>query len=162
MIDEDPDWISLDAAVALGETTLQCYRERAVELMRQAVDNLKVKSRTVKSSPRWIVSEVAGAEIFHSDGGKRVEVCRKDVVEFCSELRTTATRSFPPKSKSALWNNVTSAIADLWPDEEITVRAKDRNKKIHDWLRFHGIIGKFEDVSRTIQRVLKAKREGHG
>jgi hypothetical protein len=157
MIDEESDWISVDAAVALVETALQSYRERAIDLLRQAVDNLRVKSRTVNSSPQWIVSEVAGVEVYHSDHGKRVEVSRKGVVEVCLELQRTATRSSPPK-KPALRNNVTAAIADLWPDKEITVRAKDRDKKIHEWLKSRGIIGKSEDVTRTIQRVLSGQR----
>jgi hypothetical protein len=157
MIDEESDWISVEDAVSLVETTLQCYRERASDILRQAVDNLRVKSRTVNSSPRWIVSEVAGAEVYHSDHGKRVEVLHKDVIEFCSGLKRTATRSSPPK-KSALRNSVTAAIADLWPDKEITLRAKDRDDKIHEWLKSRGIIGKFEDVTRTIQRVLRGQR----
>jgi hypothetical protein len=59
MIDEESDWLSVDAAVALVETTLQCYREKAVDLVQQAVNNLKVKSKTVNSSPRWLVSDMA-------------------------------------------------------------------------------------------------------
>ena len=47
MINEDSDWISRDAAVAYVEATLNCYREKALELVRKAVNNLKVKSRTV-------------------------------------------------------------------------------------------------------------------
>lgn len=161
MIDEESDWLSVDAAVALVETTLLCYREKAVDLVRQAVNNLKVKSKTVNSSPRWLVSDMAGMEVIHSDGGKRVEVCRKDVVEFCLELQHSAKRSSPRKSKSALSNNVTSAIADLWPDKKITVGAKVRNDKIHEWLISRGIIGKSQDVTRTIQRVLREQRNGH-
>jgi hypothetical protein len=71
------------------------------QIVKSAVDNLKVKSRTVHSSPMWIVAEVAGQEIYHSDAGKSVEVCRKDVVKFFSELQTIATRSPVPKSGSA-------------------------------------------------------------
>ena len=152
MINEDSDWISRDAAVAYVEATLQCYREKALELVRQAVNNLKVKSRTVNSSPKWLVSDIAGQEVFHSDHGESIEVCRKDVVEFCLELQHAAKRSSPRKSKSALSNNVTSAIADLWPNKEITERAKVRNDKIHKWLISRGIIGKSQDVTRTIQK----------
>ena len=54
MVDEESDWISLEDAVTYVEETQQCYREKADELVRQAVDNLKLKSRTVNSSPRWI------------------------------------------------------------------------------------------------------------
>lgn len=161
MIDEESDWLSVDAAVALVETTLQCYRGKAVDLVRQAVNNLKVKSKTVNSSPRWLVSDMAGMEVIHSDGGERVEVCRKDVVKFCLELQHAATPSSPRKSKSALSNNVTSAIADLWPDKKITVGAKVRNDKLHEWLISRGIIGKSRDVTRTIQRVLREQRNGH-
>jgi hypothetical protein len=113
MIDEASDWISVDAAVALVETTLHCHREKAVDLVRQAVNNLKVKSRTVNSTAEWVVLEVAGEEVFYSDRGQRIEVCRKDVVEFSLELQHAATRSSPRKRKSALWNNVTLAIAEL-------------------------------------------------
>jgi hypothetical protein len=157
MIDEESDWISVDGAASLVETALQCYRERARDLLRQAVNNLRVKSRTVNSSPRWIVSEVVGAEVYHSDHGKRVEVSRKDVIEFRLGLQLTATRSSPPK-KTALRNSVTAAIADLWPDKEIALRAEDRDNKIHEWLKSREIIGKSEDVTRTIQRVLREQR----
>jgi hypothetical protein len=44
MIDEDSDWISLDAAVAYVEATQQCYREKAVDLLRQAANNLKLRA----------------------------------------------------------------------------------------------------------------------
>jgi hypothetical protein len=160
MIDEDSDWISFEDAVAYVEATQQCHREKAVELVWQAASDLKLRSRTVESSPRWIESVIAGVKVYHSDCGQRVEVCRKDVVQFFLELQHTTTRSSPGKSKSALWNNVTSAIADLWSDKEITVRPKDRNKKIHEWLISREIISKFEDVTRTIQRVLREQRKG--
>jgi hypothetical protein len=161
VIDEESDWLSVDAAVALVEATLQCYRERAVDLVRQAVNNLKVKSKTVNSSLGWLVSDMAGMEVIHSDGGKKVEVCRKDVIEFCLELQHAAKRSSPRKSNSALSNNVIAAIANLWPDKKITVGTKVRNAKIHEWLISRGIIGKSRDVTRTIQRVLREQRNGH-
>jgi hypothetical protein len=93
MIDEDTDWISLDAAVAHVEATQQCYREKAVALVQQAASNLKLRSRTVRSSPRRIVSDIAGEERYHSDGGKRVEVRRQDVLELWPESQKDATRS---------------------------------------------------------------------
>ena len=158
MIDEASDWISVDASVALVETTLQCHRRKAVDLVRLAVNNLKVKSKTVNSTPEWVVLEVAGKEEFYSDRGERIEVCRKDVVGFCLELQHTATRSSPRKRQSALWNNVTLAIADLWSGKEITERPKDRNDNIHKWLISRGIIAKTEDITRTIQRVIKKQR----
>src|ERR1700680_5046034 len=71
MIDEASDWISVDVSVALVETTLQCHRRKAVDLVRLAVNNLKVKSKTVNSTPEWVVLEVAGKEEFYSDRGER-------------------------------------------------------------------------------------------
>jgi hypothetical protein len=146
MIDEVSDWIPHPAAVDLVETTLQCYREKAVDLVRQAVTNLKVKSRSV-NSPMWLVSDMAGNEVIH--GGKSIEVCRNDVVEFCLELQRAATRSSPRETKSALRRNIVAAI------KEIPVDAPFRNKKIHELLISRRIIGKDQDVTRTIQRVLK-------
>jgi hypothetical protein len=151
MIDEVSDWIPHPAAVALVETTLQCYREKAVDLIRQAVKNLKVKSRTV-NSPMWLMSDMAGIEVIHE--GESIEVCRNDVVEFCSGLQRAATRSSQRETKSALRNNIIAAITDLWPDKEIPADATVRNKKIHEWLISRGIISKSRDVTRTIQRVL--------
>ena len=56
------NWISMsfDEAVTYVEVTLYCYRGKAFELLRQAVDNLKVKSRTVNSLA-WIETEMDGA-----------------------------------------------------------------------------------------------------
>jgi hypothetical protein len=167
MSDEHPDWIPLEDAVTYVEATQQCYREKAADLVRQAVDNLKLKSRTVNSSPRWIVSEVAGAEAYYSDRGKRIEVSRKGLLELFPERQSDATQA-PPVIGSAqrrlqpISNGIASAIKELWPEgiPEL-LRAKDRNDKIHEWLISLKIIGKFEDVSRTIQRVLKGQREGH-
>jgi hypothetical protein len=161
MIDGDSDSMSLDEAVTYVAATLHCYRDKARELVRKAINNLKVKSITVHSSPKWLVSVIAGQEVFYSDHGESIEVCRKDVVELCLELRQAARRSSRPKKRSAVWNGVSSAIADLWPNKEITVRGKDRNDRIHEWLISRRIIGKAEDVTRTIQRVLKEQRNGH-
>jgi len=169
MINEDSDWISRDAAVAYVEATLNCYREKALELVRKAVNNLKVKSRTVHSSPEWLVSVIAGQEAIHSDHGESIEVCRKDVVEFCLELRQAGTRSAQAKIGSnaaqrrgqPISISVRSAINELWPggipadlmakerDEKIIERLKEKNKKTSKY------------ISRTIQRVLKADREAH-
>ena len=161
MIDEDSDWMSFHEAVTYVEVTLHCYRGMARQLLRKAVNNMKVKTRT-PPSPMWLVSVIAGQEVTHSDYGESVEVCRKDVVEFCLEFQRTAIRSSPPKKRSALWNNITSAIVELWGNKPITERAKDRDAKIHHWLDYRKLIRKHEDVTRTIQKVLKAQREGQG
>ena len=72
MNDEDSDWISFDEAASYVEVAKGCYREKAIDLLRQAADGPKLKSRTItNSSPRWIKSVVAGNERFYSDGGQR-------------------------------------------------------------------------------------------
>jgi hypothetical protein len=167
MIDEDSDWISPAAAVAHVEATQECYREKAVELVRQAAYNLRLKSRTVYSSPRWTVSDRDGQEIFHSDGGKRIEFWRKGLLELFPQRQNGAAQWVPPEIGSAqrrvqpISDGIALAIKELWPEGiPKLLRAKDRNDKIHEWLISRDIIGKSEDVSRTIQRVLKAQREG--
>ena len=169
MIDEDLDWISHYAAVDHVEATQQCYREKAVDLVRQAVDNLKLRSRTVKSSPRWLVSDIAGVEVFHSDFGKRVEVCRKDVFELWPERQNDATRPAPAKIGSnaaqrrgkPISDGVRSAINERWPGGiPADLMAKERDEQIIEWLKEKNKkISK--NISRTIQRVLKAEREAH-
>jgi hypothetical protein len=158
MDDDDSKWMSLAAAAAHVETTQQCYREKAIDLIRQAADNLKLRSRT--TPPSWIESTTAaGDEIAYY--GTTVEFYRKHVLELWPEGQKDATRSSPRKSGSALQNGIRSAIADIGPDRINTMRTKDLYDKIHERLIAQGIITKFEDVSRTIQRVLKADREAH-
>jgi hypothetical protein len=164
MIDKESDWISLDTAVAHVEAKLECYHEKAVDLVRQAVNNLKVKSKTVNSSPTWNVSVIAGQEIFHSDGGNRVEVYRQDVLELWPERQKDATRSAPAKigptaaqrRRQPISDGVRSAINELWPGGiPADLMAKERNEQIIEWLK-----GKNKKTSknlpRTIQRVLKS------
>ena len=166
MVDEESDWISLEDAVTYVEETQQCYREKADELVRQAVDNLKLKSRTVNSSPRWI--EVAGAEVYYSDRGIRIEVWRKGLLELFPKRQNDAPQSAPHETGSAqrrfqpISDAVDSAIKELWPEGiPNLLRAKDRNNKIREWLRSRGIIRNSEDVTRTIQKVLRVQRNAH-
>ena len=44
MIDEDLDWMSFHEAVTYVEVTLHCYRGMARQLLRKAVNNMKVKT----------------------------------------------------------------------------------------------------------------------
>ena len=169
MINEDSDWISRDAAVAYVEATLNCYREKALELVRKAVNNLKVKSRTVHSSPKWLVSVIDGQEALHSDHGESIEVCRKDVVEFCLELRQAGTRSAPAQIGSnavqrrgqPISDGIRLAIKDLWSGGVPTgLRAIERDNQILAWLKDKEI-STTDSISRAVQRVLKAEREAH-
>jgi hypothetical protein len=167
MIDEDSDWISRDAAVSYVQATQQCYREKAVDLVRQAANNLKLRSRTVNSSPRWIVSDIAGQEIFHSDGGKSVEFCRRDVRELWPERQKNATRPAPSKIRSnaaqrhhkPISDGIRLAIADLWPGGiPADLMAKERDVQIIKWLKEKNKMVS-ENTARTIQRVLEAERK---
>jgi hypothetical protein len=165
MIDEDSDWISFDAAVAHVEATQQCYREKAIDLVRQAADNLKLKSRTVESSPKWIMSYKAGKQIFHSDYGQRIEVCRQNVLELWPERQKDATRPAPAKIGSnaaqrrgqPISDGIRLAIKDLWPGGIPTdLMAKERDEQIIQRLKYHKKKNISKNISRTIQRVLKA------
>lgn len=166
MIDKDSDWISVDAAVAYVEATQQCYREKAIDLVRQAAENLKLRSRTVPSSG-WAVSNIAGVDVYHSDGGKRVEVWRKDVLELWPEHQKDAMLPAPPKigpnsaqkRDKPISDGIRLAINDLWPGGITAgLRAKERDNKILEWLKRNGKSIP-ANISRAIQRVLKAERD---
>jgi len=154
MIDDCSDWMSFHDAVAYVEATQQCYENLAIELLRQAAHGLKIRTRTVQSSPRWVVS----GSRYYPDDGIDLEFCREDVLKLWPKRQKDAPRSRPPESRSAIWNGIRTAIHELWPNG-ITVKAKDRNIRIHEWLKSHEIIRQHNDVTRTIQRVLRAARE---
>jgi hypothetical protein len=170
MTDEDSNWIRLDAAVAHVEAMQKCYREMAFDLVKQAVKNGNLRSRTVNSSPRWIVSKnMAGADRYYSDHGERVEVYRKDVLELWPEHQNDATRPAPPeigsnatqKRSKPISDAIRLAINDLWHGEiPAGLRAKERDNQILDWLKRNGKSIP-ENISRAVQRVLKADREAH-
>ena len=169
MIDEDLDWISLDDAVTYVAARLHCYREKALDLVHQAADDLKLKSRTTtNSSPTWIVSVVAGEERIHSDGGTRIEVCREDLLKLWPEHQKDATRSLRPESRTnatqrrerPISNGVRLAIDALWPNgiPQDSLRAKERDNKILEWLKSNNK-SISTNISKAVQRVLKAERD---
>jgi hypothetical protein len=160
MNDHDSDWISLGEAATLVEATMKCYRDKAIDLLRQAADDLKLKSRTVtSSSPRWVVSDISGEERIYSDWGKRIEVSRKGVLELCAELQKDAAAStLSGIGSGAISDGIRLAIDDLWTDEiPKGLRAKDRNKKILEWLKDHKKSIP-TDLSKAVQRVLRRAR----
>jgi hypothetical protein len=159
MNDHDSDWISLYEAATYVAATMKCHRDKAIDLLRQAAVNLKLKSRTVTSSPKWVVSEFGGKEVFYSDWGKRIEVSRKGVLELCAELQKDAAASTPSEIGSgAISDGILLAIDDLWPDEiPKGLRAKDRNKKILEWLKDNKKSIP-TDLSKAVQRVLRRAR----
>ena len=157
MIDDSSKWVSFHNAVAYVEATQQCHEELAIELLRQATHSLKIRTRTVQSSLRWVIS----GDKRYLDDGKDLEFCHKDVLELWPTRQEVATRPTPPKSKGAVWNGILAAIDEIGRNVIITLRAKDRNRKINDWLKSRGIIGQHDDATRTIQRVLRAERDAH-
>jgi|SRR5208282_2205942 len=170
MIDEDSDWISFEDAVAYVEATQQCHREKAVELVRQPASDLKLRSRTVESSPRWIESVIAGVKVYHSDFGKRVEVCRQDLLELWPERQKGATRLAPAKigptaaqrRHQPISDGVRTAINEIWPGGiPCDLLAKERDEQIIEWLKEKKQKNISGNLSRTIQRVLKKEREAH-
>jgi hypothetical protein len=170
MSDEGSDWILFEDAVAYVEATQQCHREKAVELVRQAASNLKLRSRTVESSPTWIESVIAGVQVYHSDFGKRVEVCRQDLLELWPERQKDATQSASAKIGSTarqrrhqpISDGVRSAINEIWPGGiPCDLLAKERDEQIIEWLKAKNKKNIAGNLSRTIQRVLKKEREDH-
>jgi hypothetical protein len=161
MNDDASDWMSVDEAATYVEATVGCYREKAIDLLRQAADGLKVKSRTVNSSPRWIVdSDIAGNEIFYSDHGKRIELYRDDVLKLWPKHhRKDATQSTPLKTRSsAISDGIRLAMNNLWPGGiPEGVRAKERDNQIREWLKDNRKSIP-ENVPRAVQRVLKKLR----
>jgi len=165
MTDEDSDWISLDDAVSHVEATLHCYREKALDVVKQAADDLKLKTRTVTNrSPGFIESFVGGERIFHPYRGPTIEICRNDLLKLWPEhqegetrnLRRDKTRRSRPNS-----DGINEAIDALWPQGTPRgLRAKDRYNQIEDWLeRNQRSIPTKTALPRTVQRVLKERRE---
>src|SRR5947209_7623787 len=92
MNDDDLDWMSYQETVTHVERTVGCYRQKAIDLVYEAADGLRLKTRTVYSSPGWIVSEIApGRPVFHSDQGERIECYRKDVLKLWPERQNDVT-----------------------------------------------------------------------
>jgi hypothetical protein len=158
VIDDVSKWMSFDDTVAHVEATQKCYENLAIKLLQQAADSRKVRTRTVQCSSPWTVS----GDIWSENKDRRdIEFWREDVLTLWPENQKDATRPPTPKSRSAIRNGILWAIDELWADGKITVKAKVRNMKIMELLRSHEIIGEHDDVTRTIQRVLKAEREAH-
>jgi hypothetical protein len=154
MNDDDSDWMSLHEAADYVEATVQCYRQKAIDLLREAADNLKLKSRTINSTPTWALSIVDGQEAYHSDAGARIEVYRKDVLRLWPE-----STSMPLKIRtSPISDGIRLALNALWPNGiPAGLRAKERDNQIREWLKSNKI-SIATDISRAVQRVLKKAR----
>jgi hypothetical protein len=131
VVDDCSDWMSFHDALAHVEATLNCYRGLAIRLLREAADSLKIRSRTVQGSPRWVVS----GDKYYEDDGTDLQFRREDVLKFCQEQQKEAATAKRPKS-GAKTAAVKLALDALYPGgvpEGLT--AKERNRQVLQWLK---------------------------
>ncbi len=152
MIDDCSDWMSFHDALAHVEATQKCYQALAIRLLQQAADNLKIRSRTFQGSPRWVVS----GDKYYPDDGRDLQFCREDVLRLWPEQQKEVTASTRSRIKSGANSmGVRLALDALWPSGVPEgLRAKDRNKAVHEWLKDNNksIPG---DIAKAVQRALK-------
>jgi hypothetical protein len=154
VIDECSDWMSFDDALAHVEATQKCYQEMAIRLLQQAADSLMIRSRTVESSPRWVVS----GDKYYEDDGRDLQFCREDVLKLWREQKKEADA--PRRSR----RGATSVAVDLALDAEFPggvpegLRAKERNDRLLQWL---GKNNKSipRDLPKAVQRAIKRRRD---
>lgn len=116
----------------------------------KAADSLKIRSRTVQGSPRWVVS----GNRYYEDDGRDVEFCREDVLKHWPEQQKEAAA--PGRSRSGA-NSVALdlALRDLWPGGVPEgLRAKERNEQVLQWLKDHNKSIP-SDLPKAVQRALK-------
>ena len=166
VVDDELDWMPLGGVIAHVEAAQHCYRERAIVLVREAIDGLKVQSRTVSASPYWIESHLPdGKEIFFDMG---IEVWRVDVLREWPERSqlqpppAQTTSNTPPRRRRPRTEGIVQAIRNLWPNGiPVALIAKERDNEIHAWFKEHGVTVP-ENISRQIQRVLNTHPELRG
>jgi hypothetical protein len=165
MIEGEEAWTPLYEAVEFVEAKQCCHRERAIALVREALEAGQLRSRTVAGPPLWVVTRGPdGSERFHSDGGERIEVLREDVLQLWQEGKQPAVRKKAvPKRPKPVEEGILEAIRALWPNGiPRGLKAKQRDNQIHKWLKDNGrSVGKdpSPSLSRVVQRVLKAHPE---
>ena len=150
VIDDCSDWMSFDDALAHVEATQNCYRELAIRLLQRAADSLKIRSRTVQGSPRWVEL----GDKYHSDNGIDLQFRREDVLKHWPEQQKEVAA--PRRSRSgAKTVAVELALDALYPGgvpEGLT--AKERDKQVLQWLTDQGKSIP-SDIAKAVQRALK-------
>jgi len=153
VIDDCSDWMSFHDALAHVEATQKCYEELASRLLKQAADSRKVKSRTFQGPPAW---DILPGDIYIPNDGRDLQFCREDVLRLWPEQQKEVTASTRSRIKSGANSmGVRSALDALWPGGVPEgLRAKDRNKAVHKWLKDNNksIPG---DIAKAVQRALK-------
>jgi hypothetical protein len=140
---EENDWVPLYDVVDHVVRTQHCYRERAIELVRTALDNFDAKSRTVDRPPRLVRSFIGGSEVFSEPPGEIIEVWREDVFRLWPDVADAQSlppvpqkSSKHPKPLGAKLAAIFLAIKTLWPDGvPVGLTTTDRNNRILDFLR---------------------------
>jgi hypothetical protein len=161
--DQEQDWMLLYDVVDHVAGTQNCYRERAVKLVQDALDSLKVKSRTVDRPQALVRSFIRGSEIFHEPPGEVIEVWREDVLRLWPDVTdaqsappATQKSSERPKSLGPKMKGVLSAIRTLWPDGiPAGLTATDRNNKIMSFLEERELSrpNSMEALDKLVQRL---------
>jgi|ERR1700688_3462328 len=162
MTDDETDWMPYPAVIAHVEATQHCHRERAVRLVREAIDG-RVTSRTVSDSSYYTESQLPGGEeIIFSSYGVGIEMWREHV------LREWPEHSDPPAAQPAsdarrtrprpIEEGVVQAILDLWPNGiPGNLKAKERNRRIIVRLKEKGASVPTA-VEKAVQRALRKCR----
>jgi hypothetical protein len=149
------DWMSFNEALTHVEATQKCYEELAIRLLQQAADSLKIRSRAVQGSPRWVVS----GDKYFADDGRDLQFCREDILTLWPEQRKEGAA--PGRSRigsGAISVAVHLALEALWPNGVPEgLRAKERNEKVLEWLKDNNKSVP-TDLAKAVQRVLKRPR----
>jgi hypothetical protein len=163
MADDESDWMPYAAVITHVEATQHCHRERAVRLVREAIDGLRVKSRTVGDSPYYVESLLpGGVEIFFSSYGVGIEVWRGDVLrewpEHSDRLSAQPASKAGRMRRRPIEEGVVQAILDLWPNGiPENQKAKERNRRIIARLKENGASVPTGEA-KAIQRALSKCR----
>ena len=165
MVDEDSDWITLDEAASYVEARLHCYREKAIDLLLQAADHQKLKTRTVTKAV-FFESFVGVERRLIPYRGPTNEIYRKDLLKLWPEHQEGETRNLRPDNTKTsgsrpISDGINKAIDALWPQGiPQGLRAKDRDREILRWLKENNK-SISTNIGRAVERVLKEKREAH-
>jgi hypothetical protein len=150
MIDDCSDWMSFNDTVAHIEATQKCYEELAIRSLKEAADSLKIRSRTVQVSPRW----VEAGNIYYSDNGKDLQFRREDVLKLWPEQQKEAAAP-RRSSRGAQAVAVDLAFAACYPGGVPEgLSATDRNREILKWIVANNKSIP-TDIAKAVQRGLK-------
>jgi hypothetical protein len=141
--------MSFHDAVAYVEARQQCYEDLAIDLLRQAAHDLKIRTRVVQSSPRWIKS----GDKYYEDDGRDLQFCREDVLKRWPQQQKEAAAPSPSRrGRGATSIGVRLALHALFPDGVPEgVRAKDLDTRVVQYLKDNKLVIP-KDVSKAVQR----------